>query len=258
MPFRPDVPPTPELKVSVSGNLAGVSSVPIDPRHAALAVASRRQLLAALRSSGEGSSGEATDVAALAATVGLHVTTVRFHLDVLERAGLVRHLSERTNRPGRPRQLYVAVPEPAADEGPIQLAAALAGVLAGEPETGQRWAERAGRQWAEQQLSEDPLPEQPSWEQGTRQVAELFDRLGFAPRLVDDDRWRHFHMAGCPFRALARDYTSIVCTVHQGLLRGALGRLGVPSAEQAKLRPFVRPELCIADVPKEQVGDNRT
>jgi len=36
--------------------------------------------------------------------------------------------------------------------------------------------------------------------------------------------------------------------MHLGLLHGALHRFGVPPAE-AQLRPFVEPDLCIADVP---------
>lgn len=80
-------------------------------------------------------------------------------------------------------------------------------------------------------------------------LGDLFDWLGFAPRLVDDAAQRHLELDACPFRDLARAYPHIVCTVHLGLLRGALSRLRVPAAEQAGLRPFVEPELCIADVP---------
>ncbi len=210
-------------------------------RHAALAVRSRRRLLEVLRST-----GGPLDVAALAAAVGLHVTTARFHLDVLERAGLVGRAAERAGRMGRPRQLYAVVAAPEADEGYRQLADVLAGGLAADPDAGPRWAERAGRRWAKQQV---PAGDELSWDEGTRQVGDLFDRLGFAPRLVDDATQRHLELDACPFRDLARAYPHIVCTVHLGLLRGALSRLRVPAAEQAGLRPFVEPELCIADVP---------
>lgn len=207
----------------------------------ALAVVSRRRLLEALRSA-----TEPMDVTALATAVGLHVTTARFHLEVLERAGLVTRAVERVGRPGRPRQLYVATGAAEANEGHRQLAEVLTGVLAADTDRGSPWAEQAGRQWAERQV---PVAEGLSWEDGTRRVGELFDRLGFAPRLVDDDRGRHLALDGCPFRDLARTYPQVVCTVHTGLLRGALGRLGVASAEEAGLRPFVEPELCVADVP---------
>lgn len=186
------------------------------------------------------------DVAGLAAATGLHVTTARFHLDVLERVGLIRRTVERAGRPGRPRQLYAVTAAAEPGEGHRQLAQALADVLASEPRAGPRWAERAGRRWAEQQVpTEDGL----TWEEGTRRVGDLFERVGFAPRLVDDAAERHLELDACPFRDLARTYPQIVCTVHLGLLQGSLGRLGVATADVARLRPFVEPELCVADIP---------
>ncbi len=85
------------------------------------------------------------DVATLAKTVGLHVTTARFHLDVLGRAGLIRRAVERTGRPGRPRQLYSVTAAAEPGEGHRQLADALADVLATHLGAGPRWTERAGR-----------------------------------------------------------------------------------------------------------------
>jgi len=210
-------------------------------RHVALAVVSRRRLLEVLQSA-----GEPLDVAALAEAVGLHVTTARFHLDVLERAGLVRRAGERGGRPGRPRQLYAVVAAPEANEGHRQLAGVLASALAADPDTGPRWAEQAGRRWATDQL---PVDEGLSWEDGMRQVRELFARLGFSPRVVDGGQQRHLELHSCPFRDLARAYPDIVCTAHLGLLRGALHQLRLPVAELAGLRPFVEPDLCVADVP---------
>lgn len=214
-------------------------------QHVALAVVSRRRLLEVLKFT-----DEPLDAAALAQAVGLHVTTARFHLDVLEQAGLVRRTVERGGQPGRPRQLYSVVAVPEAGEGHRQLAGVLASALAAEPDTGPRWAEQAGRRWATDQL---PVPQgsqaELSWEEGVRQVGDLFARLGFSPRVVDGGRQRHLELRSCPFRDLARAYPHIVCTVHLGLLRGALDQLRLPGAEQAGLRPFVEPDLCIADVP---------
>lgn len=222
-----------------------MSEDPLDARHVALAVVSRRRLLAVLRAV-----ATPMDVAALAEAVELHVTTARFHLEVLEQAGLVRRAAERAGRPGRPRLMYVAE-APEANEGHRRLAAALVGVLAADPDDGVRWAERAGLQWAEREV---PGNTELSWDEGTRRVGELFDQLGFKPRLVDDGQGRHFELEACPFRDLARSNPQVVCTVHAGLLRGALHRLRVPSAEGARLRPFVAPELCIADIPNLASG----
>ncbi|MDQ2738949.1 MAG: helix-turn-helix domain-containing protein [Actinomycetota bacterium] len=214
-------------------------------RHAALSAASRRRLLDVLATDGP------IDVAALAAAVGLHVTTARFHLDVLGRAGLIRRAAGRTGRPGRPRQLYTLTAAAASGEGYRQLAEALADALAADPDAGPRWAELAGRRWAQMEL---PTGDGLSWEDGTRRVGELFERVGFAPRLIDDAAERHLELDACPFRDLARAYPQIICRMHLGLLRGSLDRLGVASAERAGLRPFVEPELCVADmlVPPEK------
>jgi predicted ArsR family transcriptional regulator len=230
------------LTAPPSFKLKDVSEEVSPARHAALAVASRRRLLEVLRSA-----PEPMDVAALASAVGLHVTTARFHLEVLERAGLVSGAADRSRRPGRPRQLYVVTAEASeATEGHRQLAWVLASVLAAETDEGSLWPERAGRLWAEGQV---PVGQELSWDEGTRRVGQLFDRLGFAPRLVDDNWGRHLALDACPFRDLARDYPHVVCRVHAGLLRGALGRLGVKAAEEARLRPFVQPDLCVADLP---------
>lgn len=218
----------------------------MDARHAALAVVSRRRLLDLLQAA-----PEPVDVAGLAAAVGLHVTTARSHLDVLERAGLVRRAAERDGRPGRPRQLYAAAAASEATEGHRQLAEVLAGVLDADPDNGPQRAEQAGRQWADRQV---PTGQRLSWDDGTREVGYLFDRLGFAPRLVEATQ-RRLELDACPFRDLAQAYPHIVCMVHLGLLRGALHNLQVASAERAGLRPFVEPELCVADLPFPPVGE---
>lgn len=210
-------------------------------QHAALSVRSRRQLLDVLRAA-----DGPQDVAALAEAVGLHVTTARFHLDVLTQAGLVARTLERDGRPGRPRRLYGLVEGAEATPSHRQLAEALVGVLALAADEGAASAEEAGRRWARRRVPAEPL----SWDEGSRRLASLFEELGFAPRVVDDSSGRHLELDRCPFRDLARRYPGVVCTVHAGLLREALVQLEVSSAEDARLRPFVEPELCIADLPR--------
>ncbi|MEW1976174.1 helix-turn-helix domain-containing protein [Microbacterium profundi] len=209
-------------------------------RHAALSASSRRRLLDVLTTDGP------MDVTALAAAVGLHVTTARFHLDVLQQAGLIRRTAGRAGKPGRPRQLYTVTASAEPREAYRQLAVALTEVLATDPGAGPQLAERAGRHWAQMEI---PVEDALSWEEGTRRISDLFERIGFAPRVVDDTAERHLELDACPFRDLARAYPQIVCRAHLGLLRGSLDRLGVPGAEHAGLRPFVEPELCVADVP---------
>lgn len=224
--------------------------LPGDSRHAALAVRSRRRLLEVLESA-----DEPRDLAALAAAVGLHVTTARVHLRVLEEAALVERAVDRSGRMGRPRQLFVAAEVPHRvvkveasrdHDGYRQLATALAGALSVDPHVAISCAEEAGRRWAQDVV---PVAEELSWGEANDRLAELFDRLGFAPRVVDGTGGRHLELDGCPFRELARAYPQVVCTVHRGLQRGALERWGSPAAQQAELRPFVESDLCITDLP---------
>ncbi|MCW2621374.1 MAG: putative transcriptional regulator, ArsR family [Frankiales bacterium] len=206
--------------------------------HTALAVPSRQRLLDVLRAT-QGP----MDVPALAAAVGLHVTTTRFHLEALERSGLVVRSAEHAGRPGRPRQLYAAVVLAEVADGHRQLAELLAGVLAAEGQEGPRRAEQAGWAWAT-----DYVPEPASLlpEDAVQQVIGVFARLGFAPRRVDAD---HLELDDCPFRDIARKHPEVVCSIHLGLMRGILSRLGAAStAAGAGLRPFVEPELCVADL----------
>jgi predicted ArsR family transcriptional regulator len=191
------------------------------------------------------------DVTALAAAVGLHVTTARGHLAMLERAGLVLRTQEVSGEPGRPRQLYALADESQPQEGHRRLAEFLASVLAADAEGGER-AEEAGRRWAQAQLPDaEPL----SWDAGTRRIVDLFDALGFAPETVDEQHHRRIDLRACPFRDVARAYPGIVCAVHRGLLKESLARMGQPGAAAgAFLEPFVEPELCVAGIPMPEAG----
>lgn len=216
----------------------------VDAQYVALAAPSRRRLLDVLRSA-----GAPVGAGEVAATVGLHVTTARAHLRVLQAAGLVQRLPPAPAGRGRPRHLYAPVPDEAPGEEHRQLAELLAGALDAGADEGRRRAEEAGRRWAVQQVSADAGL---SWEQALGGLDLLFRRLGFAPRRVEADPGR-FRLAleHCPFREVARAHPQVVCAVHLGLMRGALSRMGWPAvAGSAALQPFVTPELCLAEVPE--------
>ena len=189
------------------------------------------------------------DTGQLAEMTGLHVTTVRFHLDVLAGAGLVDAKVSPTGKPGRPRQIFTALPdEPAAEEGHRALVGLLAAEFATDPADTQVRAERAGLRWAEDLTPDSgPHPKPASADKAARHVRDTFDRLGFAPQMSSDRRARRIELHACPFRGAARAHPDVICAAHRGLLRGTLARLGVPGAEHAVLRPFVTPDLCIAE-----------
>jgi predicted ArsR family transcriptional regulator len=194
--------------------------------HAALASASRRQVLNALLAS-----SEPLDAAAVAERLGQHVTTARFHLDQLAAAGLVQRRVGAEKRRGRPRLLYAPAGVVRDEDAREQLIQVLAAALAREDDA-ESDASRAGRRWAETfELpdQDDPVPG----------LVEVFERLGFEPETdADADSIR---LRACPFRDAAREHPEVVCAVHRGLIEQLLAG----TAPDARLIPFVEPELCV-------------
>ncbi len=213
--------------------------------HAALASPVRRRLLELLRA--RDTPGDAHD---LAQVVGLHLTTVRFHLEVLHRAGLLVRRPHPQAGVGRSRTVYLPVSHggttPAADyQG---LAGLLAAHLSETNEGRVARAEQAGVAWAEH-LVPAVIDAERTVGEAAQQMSGLFAEMGFDPELTAVGEDRRIALRACPFRAVAREHPEVVCSVHLGLLRGSLARLGVRTA--SRLRPFVGPELCIAELAPE-------
>jgi predicted ArsR family transcriptional regulator len=210
--------------------------------HAALASPMRQRLLELLRAR-----DTPTDVHQLAQSVGLHVTTVRFHLEVLRRAGLVVRRPQPQPRTGRPRTLYAPV-SAKADQmatGYQGLAALLATHLSDTAEGRAARAEEAGLAWAEQLVPAAPQTEL-TVSDAARHMSGLFAEVGFDPELTTVSTGWQITLRACPFRAVARQHPEVVCGVHAALLRGSLDRLGVSTT--SRLVPFVEPELCLAQL----------
>ncbi len=202
--------------------------------HRALADPSRVRLLERLRGLEQPQSA-----AALADALDLHPNTVRAHLVVLERAGLVVSAPEHLGLPGRPRLLFAGVPEEAEQEHAL-LAAALASSLEPLPD-GVEIAAAAGRSWG-RVLGERLEPgHEPAADACVERVASLLRRRGFAPETAPDQLVMH----RCPFRELAERYPRVVCSLHAGLIDGALEELGSPVA-LVGLEAWPTPSTCIA------------
>lgn len=216
-----------------------MSPRPVSPAgvHVALASPTRRRLLELLQSA-----RTARDVHDLGMAVGLHPSTVRFHLETMRRAGLVARATHPQAGRGRPRTAYAAVQAPDNGGGYQGLAALLAAGLADTPEARSARAEQIGEQWARELLGA-PALDGAQVEEAAVQVTGLFERLGFAPELGTSEHGRQIALHACPFRPVARDHPEVVCSVHLGLLRGSLARLGAPTTP--RLLPFVEPELCM-------------
>lgn len=208
--------------------------------HAALASPTRRQLLELLRAA-----DGARDVHDLGQAVGLHPSTVRFHLETLRHAGLVTRQGHPHSGMGRPRTAYAAAAGAPAGGGYEGLARLLAANLSETSKDRATHAESIGGQWAEQ-LIPTRAGAGATMDEAAKQVSGLLGQLGFEPEMRTVGQIRRIALHACPFRAVAREHPEVVCAVHLGLLRGSLERLGASAT--TRLLPFVEPELCMVEV----------
>lgn len=205
---------------------------------------------------------EGMTAAELGAVLGLHTTTVRFHLDQLVNAGLLRSQFVRSGGAGRPAKRYAVVPaeldagqQPPSTEGPYRLLASLLADAMAEDEEGRLTPEEAGREWVRRSMAarrgEHDAPETAAttgeWVGKVGAVVDLLTEWGYVPDLsldgTEGDVTLTLH--DCPFRDLARVHPDVVCGVHRGLLRGALESAGEDQAH-VSLTPFVTPSTCSA------------
>jgi len=184
-----------------------------------------------------------TDVAA---QVGLHANTTRFHLEALVRQQLVERAVEERDVPGRPRALYTATADSAraGRRSYRLLAEILVGYLATHTKQPAQAALDAGEVWG-RFLTQRPAPfRRVDAAAATGQLVDALDDIGFAPEPVTAGRKRQILLHHCPFREAAEENREVVCSVHLGLMRGMLGELDAP-IEAERLDPFVEPNLCV-------------
>lgn len=215
----------------------------------------------------------AVDAVELAEQMGLHVTTVRFHLDALCDDGVV--VRTRLKRPGagRPRTGYLPVEQRVDYQA---LAEVLAMELGENVQTRARRAQQAGKKWAArmtgaQPWADDRLESPPEadahdpLDRAAVHATVAFTWMGFAPELEPAAenapkssakikskpmREKVIRLHSCPVRELAQSHPEVVCEVHRGLLQGLLdevaGEQNTGPAMSAQLEPLVEPELCMA------------
>ncbi|MEU4234464.1 helix-turn-helix domain-containing protein [Nonomuraea sp. NPDC026600] len=214
--------------------------------HGALAVASRLRLLDVLRAS-----DGPLDVRELAAACDLHVTTIRFHLDVLIDAGLVRSQAGQSGTRGRPRRLYSPASRaiaPSGHTGYELLSALLVAQWVGDRDERAQRAEQAGWAWSGQrELLPAPATAPATLGEAAVHVNAVFAELGFDPELGHDGDSMQIRLHACPFRAIAATHPEVVCSIHLGMLRRALADVEAPPTT-VSLQPFVQPHLCLAQI----------
>ena len=211
--------------------------------HQVLASTSRSAVLDVLRER-----GVALDVDEVAAAVGLHVNTVRGHLEVLVDGGYAVRRSLPPSGPGRPRTVYEATAAPEDGSNYRLLAEVLTHYLASTSAQPAVDAVAAGRSWAAPQV-DGVAPGEGSESAPTSErdalaaVVKLLADSGFRPEASADGSRIDLHH--CPFRDLAVASPEVVCGAHLGILQGALAQLDAPISA-TRLLPLVEPDLCVA------------
>lgn len=195
-------------------------------------------------------SGSPLGVAEIADRIGVHPNTARFHLEALHRAGQVEQAEVHPAGPGRPPLAYRA--RPGMDPAGPRSYRLLAAVLAGEFATGtgaESRAIEAGRAWGAELIGEPTRSGGLTPEQAIARLGGLLEDLGFAPEQRPSIPGWQLGLRHCPFLELVEAGAGIVCSLHLGLMQGAVDALDT-SVTVERLDPFVEPDLCLA-----QLGD---
>ena len=182
-------------------------------------------------------------VAEVAERVGLHVNTVRGHLELLVHLGAVSRETEHRGGRGRPRVLYeLASDEPQQHDAYKTLASALANELSILGGADQRTADEAGLLWAQALVEQGRLRPTASATEAIDQIAVLFTELGF--NATTEPLGDRIYLQACPYTAIRKAFPG-VCEIHLGLIRGSLAvtESGLAIDE---FHIDARPGLCVA------------
>lgn len=200
--------------------------------------ASRAHVLAALPDD-----GSPALLAHVVDGTGLHPNTVREHLDGLVTAGLVTRDQAPPSGRGRPAWLYRAAPrDVAASPEYAGLASTLASTIARTSASPAEDAALAGREWGEDLAAQRGARPLEDHHAARREVVVLLDTLGFSPEA--DEETGVVRLRECPLLDAASRHPDVVCSVHLGLVRGALSAYGA-SEDGTALDAFAEPGACV-------------
>lgn len=116
----------------------------------------------------------------------------------------------------------------------------------------------AGRAWGRFLI--DPVPpfHRPTAEESAIRLTALLDDLGFSSTPEgggDGGAPEQIRLRHCPFLELAQEHGQLVCSVHLGLIQGALAELRAPMAAD-RLEPFAEPDSCLAHLAPSPPADS--
>lgn len=187
---------------------------------------------------------DGAQVAELSRKLGMHINTVRGHLDELIEHGLVARRRAHSVGRGRPSHIFTArVPRGTEVAGEyVELVDMLTGIIAEGDldrarEIGQRWAAKAARRDGDAPADID---------EATEELERMLRSMGFDPRPREDaatETTREVGLRACPF--IGPDGTlpdRTVCALHSGYVDGKAGQFRV------ELMPFDRLHECGARI----------
>lgn len=193
--------------------------------------------------------GGPTTVGDLAQELGGHPNTTRAHLGALLADGLLEKVVLPGGTRGRPahghrltergRLLLEAsrVAEPVATD---ELVTAMAEHLATTPDA-ETHARAIGRLWAAQLTRDRGAGEPAAPAEPADRVVALLRTAGFSPQAEPSG---DVALRTCPVLASARAHPGVVCTMHEEMLRAAVGDGGATGVEVG-LVPFARDGACL-------------
>jgi predicted ArsR family transcriptional regulator len=193
--------------------------------------------------------GSATplSVETIAGRLGVHVNTVRFHLDALIRAGRVERSPADTRRKGRPALVYRAsrTMDRGAPSNYRLLATILTGHLAATTDDRATVATELGRAWGPTLAEQPPriVPLKPGT--AATRLARILDDLGFQPEPLLAGSGDQLRLRHCPFLDLVDSHADVICPLHLGLMQGVLAAMPA-SITVDRLEPFTEPDVCTA------------
>ncbi|GFG55424.1 transcriptional regulator [Mycolicibacterium agri] len=191
-------------------------------------------------------SDEPRSISSIADELGVHPNTVRFHIEALLRAGRVEQVMGDSAGPGRPPVLFCASRR-MDPNGPTNyefLASILTDYVAADPDAA-AIAAQLGRSTSATLVSAPSRRRTPSKTEAVNELIEILAGLGFEPEPAEGPRTREIRLRHCPFQSLAEQHREVVCSVHLGLMQGALTAMRAP-VDVNRLDPFVEPDLCVA------------
>jgi predicted ArsR family transcriptional regulator len=190
-------------------------------------------------------STEPLSVAEVAAKVGVHLNTARFHLDALVEAGRAERTTQPRPTPGRRPIVYSANLADHAHEsaqGYRLLARMLTDAIARQDPNAGPWLYQVGLEWGGY-LTTHPAPSERIDEaEVAERLVDKLDALWFAPEVVDAPT-PELVLHNCPFIEQAIANPQVVCELHAGMINGSLAQMG-SGQRLVHLYPLCKRTLC--------------